>query len=109
MTVLPTRVRKTLRERMIREVIGDGGTPYLPAIIWYVDDHPALSWSEVGGMVPANRRAQRAQAITAACFPARYTPRCEQRPDVLRRVIATLKQWSGESSWNAVGAGGAQR
>ncbi|WP_328660318.1 hypothetical protein [Nocardia salmonicida] len=94
MTALPTRVRKTLRERMIREVIGSG-SPYVPAIIWYVDDHPALSWSEVGGMVPANRRSPRAQAITSACFPQRYTQRFEQRPDVLRRVLAGFKQWSG--------------
>ncbi|MGW5920859.1 hypothetical protein ACWFPY_17890 [Nocardia fluminea] len=102
MTGLPLRVRKTLRERMIREVIGDGGSPYVPAIIWYVDDRPALSWSEVGGMVPAHRRSPRAQAIIAECFPQRYTPRCEQRADVLRRVVAGLRGWSVATSGGAL-------
>ncbi|WP_280305663.1 hypothetical protein [Nocardia neocaledoniensis] len=106
MTDLPVRVRKTLRERMIRAVVG-GDTPYTPAIIWYVDDVAALSWSESGGMVPAHRRVPRAQAITADCFAPRYTPRCEQRPAVLRRVLAALEQWTGEPA-RAARVGGVQ-
>lgn len=107
MTALPVRVRKTLRERMIRAVVG-GGTPYTPAVVWYVDNVPALSWSESGGISLAHRRVTRAQAITSECFPPRYSARCEQRPDVLRRVIATLGQWSSDHAQVDTTVGGAR-
>ncbi|WP_156910512.1 hypothetical protein [Nocardia mangyaensis] len=90
--VLPQRTRKTLRAQMVRAEVG-GHNPYSPAVVFYVDNVPALSWSDIGGVVPA-RTSPSLQAIAAACFPMRHTPRVDRRREVLQRLLDALEQWS---------------
>uniref|UniRef100_UPI0037C8DBD8 hypothetical protein n=1 Tax=Micromonospora sp. NBC_00855 TaxID=2975978 RepID=UPI0037C8DBD8 len=88
---------------MIRAEIGHGN-PFRPAVVWYIDNVPALSWSDVGGIV-ATRTSP---AIAAECFPARYMPRVDRRVDVLRRLVGALRAWTGEGS-RAISATGGLR
>ncbi|MFC4374542.1 hypothetical protein ACFO5K_10555 [Nocardia halotolerans] len=92
---LPRRTPKRLRAQMVRAELG--GNPFQPSVVFYTNDVPALSWSDVGGIVPT-RTTPRLQAIAAACFPMRHTPRVERRPEVLRRLLAALEQWPSASA-----------
>ena len=82
---LPQRTPKTLRAQMVRAEVG--GDRYRPSAVVYSRDGAALSWSDVGGIVPA-----RGSGLPDDLFRPRHTPRVDRRARVLRRLAVALTQ-----------------